>query len=148
VRLSKPSNDRRPAGLFTILASATAIWMLLVAGIFGIGAATGNDASVVVLGQRTVQVELSDFDIKPDVITVAPHTQLTFVAENIAETQHDLTISAELSTGRLKQGEKATLEAGVVTRDFVIWCAIKGHREQGMEANVRVVEDHDPRSGQ
>jgi nitrite reductase (NO-forming) len=148
VLLSKPPNGRRPAGLFTILASATAIWTILVAGILGIGSAIGDDPSLVVLGERTVLVELSDFDIKPDVIQVAPYTQLTFVAENIAETQHDLTISEELSTGRLKQGEQATLEAGVVTRDFMIWCAIKGHREQGMEARVQVVEEHGSPSGQ
>lgn len=122
--------------------------MTLIAGVFGVGAATGDDSAVKVLGQRTVRVELTDFDIKPDIIEVAAYTDLTFVAENLVDTQHDLTISEELTTGRLKEGEQGTIEAGVVVSDFVIWCAIKGHREQGMEAFVRIVEAADSPSGQ
>ena len=117
-------------------------WVAMVVAIVGgtmtVGANYSRDSAVEALHVRTVDLRLGVFEITPDVIEVDTQTDLTFQVENIDETQHDLTISPQLTTGRMKQGETASLRAGVVTRDFVIWCSIKGHREQGMEAIVRV----------
>lgn len=136
----KRSHDRRPVGLVGILVAATAIWVVLIAAVAAIATATGGDRAILVLGQQTVRVELSDFEITPNVIEVEPHIDLSLAVENVSDTQHDLTISEELTTGRLKLGEQSTLDVGVVSRELVIWCAIKGHREQGMEARIRVVQ--------
>jgi len=117
-----------------------AVWIFLVGGVLAAGIAFGNDSAVEILAQQEVRVELLDFDIQPDLIEVAPHTELTFLVENLDDAQHDLQISPDIGTGRLKPGESGVLDAGVVQRSFFIWCSIKGHREQGMEARVELIE--------
>jgi nitrite reductase (NO-forming) len=132
----------RTPGPRRILPAIVVGWVVVVVAIVGgtmmLGSRYSRDSAVEALHVRTVDVRLGVFEITPDVIEVESQTDLTFVVENVDETQHDLTISPQLTTGRLKEGETASLRAGVVTRDFVIWCSIKGHREQGMEAIVRV----------
>ena len=139
VEVATPSRVLRP---WRILVAVVVGWVAMVVAIVGgtmtVGANYSRDSAVEALHVRTVDLRLGVFEITPDVIEVDTQTDLTFQVENIDETQHDLTISPQLTTGRMKQGETASLRAGVVTRDFVIWCSIKGHREQGMEAIVRV----------
>jgi len=131
---------RRGPSVFTILAGVLALWVVLVGGVLVAGMAFGTDSAIEVLDRREVRIELLDFDIKPDLIEVGPHTELTFLVQNLDNGQHDLQISPDVGTGRLKPGESKVLSAGVVERSYFIWCSIKGHREQGMEARVELIE--------
>lgn len=117
-------------------------WLAVLASVVGGGLALAgqysNDSAATALYQREVSVQLLDFEITPDVISVKPLTEINFVVENLGDVQHDLTISERLTTGRMAPGERAELASGVIQNDLVIWCSIKGHREQGMEAFIQV----------
>ncbi len=135
-------NDRRgePPGIDPVLLviGAVAVWGLILVGL--IVAAVVVDEPVEVLAEREIVVELSEFEIHPDIIEVGPGTDLTFRIENVGENQHDLHISDEIGTERIEPGGSDVLAAGVVEGSYAIWCSIKGHREQGMEGRVELTD--------
>jgi plastocyanin len=123
------------------LTVAIAIWAGLIAGTYAAVYWFVVDHEPEVLTYREVQVELSDYAIRPDVIEVAPSTDVTFLVSNVGEAQHTLVISDDVGTERLTTGESAVLEAGVARGSYTIWCSVKGHRELGMEGRVIVRDD-------
>ncbi len=123
----------------SVLGGVFGVWALLVGAVVAFSYVVFSTAPPAAVSQREVVIELSDFAIAPDVVEVFPNTELTFRIENSGDAQHDLTMS-DRSTGRVKPGEKAVLEAGVVRKTFTVWCSIKGHRELGMVARVEVVD--------
>jgi hypothetical protein len=132
-------------GVGLVLAATVLLWAVLVGGVLLIGVLVGSDS--IAVADREVEVVLADgFEIFPDIIEVVPRTDLTFLVENTDDIQHDLTF-AEASTGRLDPGRGAILEVGLVQESFVIWCSIRGHREQGMEAQVQVVTEESEPTG-
>jgi len=137
-----PSTRRAGRGrlLFGALLAWIAVLTVVLAGSLSVGRSFLNDSAVKPLVEEEVVVELLDFAIEPEIINVRPLTDLSFVVVNVDDIQHDLTFAGSEGTGRLKEGEVAVLDVGLVESDFAIWCSIKGHREQGMEAVVRVVE--------
>lgn len=126
-----------------MLGRAVGAWVLLVSAVVVGSFVVLNTAAPLVLAQREVVVQLSEYQISPDVVEVFPNTQLTFRVENSGDAQHDLTISDDRTTGRMKPGETAVLEAGVIDRPVTIWCSIKGHRDLGMEARVVLADADD-----
>ncbi len=126
-----------------MLSKAFGAWFLLVGAVVVGSFVVFSTAAPLVLAQREVVVELTDYQISPDVVEVFPHTELTFRVQNSGDAQHDLTISEDRTTGRVKPGETAVLEAGVITEPLTIWCSIKGHRDLGMEARVKLERDDD-----
>ncbi len=140
-RLQRASGSTgREISVLGFLTFAIGLWAALIAGVFA-AVYLVVDHEPEVLADREVQIDLSDFEITPDVIDVAPSTNLTFLVNNVGEAQHTLVISDRVGTERLKAGESAVLEAGVARDSFTIWCSVKGHRELGMEATV-IVENH------
>lgn len=122
------------------MAGAVLLWAILLTATLVPGFVFFEDSALEVLEERQVDIELGDFSISPETIEVGPQTRLSFNVTNVDDTQHDLTISSSVTTGRLKPGEAAVIEGGVVRKSFTIWCSIKGHREQGMEGRVELVE--------
>lgn len=117
------------------------IWAGLIAGTYAAVYLFVVDHEPEILVYREVQVELSDYAITPDVIDVAPSTNLTFLVSNVGDAQHTLVVSEDVGTERLKTGESAVLEAGVARDSYTVWCSVKGHLELGMEARVIVRDD-------
>ena len=133
-RARTPSEPR----LSHLLLMVVIVWVGLVGGTMAAGIYLSDDSRV--RSRREVRVELvAPFKIEPNLIEVSPGTDLSFVVENLDDTQHDLKISNDVGTGRLKQGESAALHVGVVRSSFLIWCSIKGHQEQGMEGQVQLL---------
>lgn len=130
-----------PIDLEPMLAGVFLAWLVLVGVVLILPIVFFSGAPPPVVATREVRIELSDFDIMPDVIDVLPDTELIFVVENVGESQHNLYVTAEKATPRLKTGETITLNAGVSNDSYFIWCDIKGHRELGMEAWVEVDPD-------
>lgn len=92
---------------------------------------------------ETVDIKLFDtpagtMHIEPATITVKSGTDVVFNVTNDGTMVHNLTIEGGKSTADLARYAAATLDAGKVTKDFVIFCSIPGHREAGMEAKVTV----------
>jgi plastocyanin len=137
-RTSRSGREISALGFLTL---AIGVWAGLIAGTFAAIYVFVVDHEPEVLAHREVQLELSDYEITPDVIDVAPSTDLTFLVSNVGEAQHTLVLSEDVGTERLKTGESAVLEAGVARDSYTIWCSIKGHRELGMEATVVVRDD-------
>jgi plastocyanin len=134
-------STRREVSVLGFLTLTIGIWAGLIAGTFAAIYLFVVDHEPEVLAYREVQVELSDYEITPDVIDVAPSTSVTFFVSNVGEAQHTLVISEDVGTERLKTGESAVLEAGVARDSYTIWCSVKGHLELGMEATVIVRDD-------
>ena len=92
-------------------------------------------------GRQVVTVELVDsyawFDISPDVIEVAPGTELVLDVVNRADGAHDLEV-AGLRTRTLQRGESERLELGVVTESLDGRCTIGDHDAAGMTVQIRV----------
>ncbi len=125
--------------LGAIVAGALAAWLIIVAGVFGLALALSTRAEPIVLAERQVRLELSDFEILPNEVDVSPGTNLTLLVVNtVGSAQHDLNISPEVGTGRIKPGDSVLLAVGEVKDSFVVWCSIKGHRELGMEARIEL----------
>ena len=117
---------------------AIAVWAAMIGALFAVVYFVVADREPEALVFRDVNIELSDYEITPDVIDVDPSTALTFLVRNVGDAQHNLQISNELGTSRLKTGESAVVDAGVAEESYLVWCSVKGHRELGMEARVMV----------
>ncbi len=133
-------SSRVKAGLSLdeILAGVVVLWAVMIVGIVSFVVIFFGDSEETVAVRREVRIELSDFEIQPDVVDVARDVELVFLVENVGEGQHDLTIGPDRTTGRLKPGESAQLVAGPTRESYSIWCSIKGHRALGMEARIEV----------
>ncbi len=133
--------SRREIGAVGFLLGVITLWAALIAATFAVVYFFVVDKEPEVLSYRDVDIELSDYEITPDAIEVAPSTALTFVVSNVGDAQHNLQISKDVGTARLKSGESTSLEAGVAKESYLVWCSVKGHRELGMEARIVVTSD-------
>ena len=136
-----PRSSRREISAIGFLVGAVTVWSLMIGVTFAVVYFFVADREPEVLAYREVNIELSDYEITPDQIDVAPSTQLTLLVSNVGDAQHNLQISDDVGTARLKTGESATLDGGVAKTSYLIWCSVKGHRELGMEARIVVHRD-------
>ncbi len=112
-------------------------------------------------GGATVQVDLTDFSIAPDVSSVAAGS-VTFVAENVGPSEHELVVLKtdiapdalpveggaveEEASGIEEIGEIEEFEAGgeesatfdLASGSYVLICNIAGHYEKGMAVAFQV----------
>ncbi|WP_462417510.1 multicopper oxidase domain-containing protein [Kytococcus sp. Marseille-QA3725] len=106
------------------------------------GSPTGGSpsaaADVTPTGETThVRVEAVHMRFDPGSVTVPRGERVVLEVVNSDDQAHDLAIAGQ-QTPRLKAGESATLDLGVVGEDTEGWCTIVGHRQQGMTFEVRV----------
>ncbi|AKT52757.1 hypothetical protein ADJ73_10565 [Arsenicicoccus sp. oral taxon 190] len=85
----------------------------------------------------TVQVTAKGMRFTPDTATVDPGDRLVLQVTNADADVHDLTLETGQQSGRLAQGQSATVDVGVVGRSIEGWCSIVGHRQMGMVFHVR-----------
>ncbi len=125
-----------PTGGYTALAVA----VILVAGC---GSDT-SDSARAAGGESTgggQTVELSEWTITPAVIDAPPGAELVLAVTNTGEIEHDITFESGVGTERIKPGDTVTVDLGVIAGEIPAWCSIPGHRENGMEAMVRVADE-------
>ena len=125
-----------PIGIVTIaLVVASALFVV----------ADGLDPTTTVRpagsGRQVVTVDLVDsyawLDISPDVIEVAPGTELVLNVVNRADGAHDLEVAGR-RTRTLLRGESEQLNLGVVTESLDGRCTIGDHDTAGMTVQIRV----------
>jgi uncharacterized cupredoxin-like copper-binding protein len=91
-------------------------------------------------GGETVKISETEFKLDPSDPTVNAGT-VTFDATNDGTTTHNLEIEGngvEDVTDDLQPGDSGQLTVDLKPGSYEIYCAIPGHREQGMEGEVTV----------
>jgi nitrite reductase (NO-forming) len=74
--------------------------------------------------------------IQPALITVSPGVHLRLRVTNEDSQAHDLNLATGQHTERLRHGESETLDVGQITSDIDGWCAVAGHRADGMTMRI------------
>jgi plastocyanin len=135
------SRDLTPAGAFDKFLMVVAIMGAAVAVLAAIVAFRGGSAAAAGDSQepRVVDFSLVDFAIDGDSELGAGSTQLN--VSNEGAVIHNLTMEDGPATDDLNSGESQVLDVGELTPgSYVIFCAVPGHREAGMEKTLTVVE--------
>lgn len=116
--------------------------LLATAGLFlpvGGGTSNGSGAPAASGGTKTVDVELGEFYVKPDKISVAPGTKLVLKVTNMGSMQHDLKLNGgSKGTKMLDPHASETVDLGVIAKTSQAWCTVPGHKEAGMVATIEV----------
>jgi nitrite reductase (NO-forming) len=87
---------------------------------------------------QSFKLVLKEMEVVPKVVEVPAGTPLTLNVVNQGQTTHNLSLDGGPKTPDLKPGQKATLDAGTITRAMTGACSIPGHKEAGMTFEVRV----------
>lgn len=91
---------------------------------------------------ETIQASLTDdltaMSVDPSEVTVKSGTDVVVEVTNDGTVVHNFAVDENNKTADLKPFALGTLEVGEVTEDTVLFCTIPGHREQGMEMNIKV----------
>ena len=142
--------ERRLGSGSQAIAAAAALVLAITVGIGVDPAAAGLPATVAVptasevapTGNTTrVEIVGQGMSFSPNRITVPRGNRLVLVLRNDdATTAHDLVIGAA-RTPRLKPGETAELDAGVIVSSTRGWCSVAGHRQMGMVLDIVVEGD-------
>ena len=104
------------------------------------GPGLSGAAAVAPTGRTTtVSVTMKDMHYHPATVDVPAGNRLVISLTNADPDQvHDLYLAGGAHSPRLSPGQKATVDAGVITAATPGWCTIVGHRSMGMELEVRV----------
>jgi nitrite reductase (NO-forming) len=147
-RAAVPVGAERPAGQRTgqAVAGLGAVLVALAIGVAVDPAAVGRTATadasagVAATGETTrVQVEAEDMRFTPAEVDVPAGNRLVIELTNTDDRDvHDLVLESGADSGRLRPGESATIDVGVVGRDLDGWCSVVGHRQMGMVFAVNV----------
>jgi uncharacterized cupredoxin-like copper-binding protein len=99
-------------------------------------------SSIALAQDNTVQVGLSEFTIDMPASLSAGMT--TFEIANNGTFEHNFVIEGQgvnqSLDANLQPGESGTLEVDLQPGDYVVYCPIANHREQGMEVQLTVTE--------
>jgi plastocyanin len=93
---------------------------------------------------QTIQISEKEYSLNPSTISLPKAGTYEFEVSNDGQTTHSLNIEAsgggdEVEAGNIEPGEhktiKFTFSAGEA---YEMYCPIDGHRQQGMEGEIRV----------
>ncbi|HSJ34763.1 MAG TPA: multicopper oxidase domain-containing protein [Acidimicrobiia bacterium] len=131
--------------VFGVLTVALAV----VAAIRAPAGGAGGDGAAAAPDLITAQVELSEFAI--DGTLAVPPGDVTFELANVGGQIHNLALEDGPVSADIAGGESTSFPVGeLAPGTYTIFCAIPGHREAGMEAQLVVgddVADHDTGHG-
>lgn len=126
--------------LLAVLGGGFALALVIMAiGFVARGGEEGGSA-----GAATVPIELSDFKIGGTLTAAAG--DVTFAVSNVStSSMHNLVVEQDgkevARTADLAGGESESLTVpGLAAGEYVLYCAISGHRQSGMEATFTVTE--------
>ena len=87
---------------------------------------------------QTIEVELGDLFIKPDLLE-AKTGPVTFEVTNTGQTEHNFAIDGLSGTEMIPPGESATLEVpNLQPGDYTYICEVAGHADGGMTGTLTV----------
>jgi len=136
-RMNVEAIERRLPGTMTGLVAGLAAVVVAVAA--GVGPSVGDEQAPVPDAATVVDVALHDMRVWPDTVEVAAGTHLVLRVTNDESLPHDLRADSGEHTPRLRRGETAMLDIGVVDHDRDIWCDVPGHKAAGMTMTVVAV---------
>ena len=131
-----------------VIGGLTAVALAVAVGIgvdpAAVGIATGgtgaNAGAVVPTGERTeVTIHTEGMRFVPDRIEVPVGNELAITVVNGSDDIHDLVLETGQRVSRIRPGEQATLEVGVVGQPIEGWCSVAGHRQMGMVFHIDVI---------
>jgi plastocyanin len=129
-----PQRSQNPyTTMLAILGGGLALAMVIIAVGFAMGGGDGGDGGDA--AGAPVPVQLSEFSINGS-LEVAPGG--TLAVTNEGTQVHNLVIEDDGQTADLSSGESENLVVDVAEGEHVVYCAIPGHREAGMEATLTV----------
>lgn len=114
--------------------------VLAVAALAGCGEESG-DESAAPQGGGEVEIVATDFAFDPDTVTVDAAGEVTFRLVNDGDVAHVLEVEGgdvEEETESVAPGKAGELTVDLVDGDYVLYCPIGNHREQGMEGKLVV----------
>ena len=129
-------------GGLTAVALAVAVGVGVDPAAVGIATSAVNASAgpVVPTGERTeVTVHTEGMRFVPDRIEVPAGNELAITVINGSEDIHDLVLETGQRISRIRPGEQATLEVGVVGQPIEGWCSVAGHRQMGMVFHIDVI---------
>jgi plastocyanin len=91
-------------------------------------------------GGETVDISETEFAIDPKEVTTQAG-EVTFAITNDGSAPHNLEIEGngvEEVSDTIEGGQKTDLAVELQSGEYEMYCAIPGHREQGMEGTVTV----------
>ncbi|MCC2592044.1 multicopper oxidase domain-containing protein [Tessaracoccus sp. OS52] len=148
----EPADDAERPSAFTGTGFVAGVAALVLAITLGIGADPGavglgqaaavSSDDVAATGQTVrVRVEARDMAFEPNSVTVNAGDHVIIELVNTDPTNlHDLAVG-DKRTERLREGETAELDLGVVGGSLEGWCTVVGHRQMGMTFSVIVDGD-------
>ncbi|MFZ1411421.1 MAG: copper oxidase, partial [Micropruina sp.] len=130
-----------------LVAAVTALGLMIAIGV-GIDPAaaginvTAPTTAVTPTGNTTrVEVTAHGMTFTPNRITVPRGDRLVIVLTNTDPvTTHDLALGG-VRTARLRPGQSAELDAGLIGSSAQGWCSVPGHRQMGMVLDIVVEGD-------
>ncbi|WP_029135362.1 multicopper oxidase domain-containing protein [Nakamurella lactea] len=133
-------NGQLGVGLAVIVLAVAAGVAMDPAGLAVNGARPSATAGIAATGQTTtVAVAAKDMRFTPDTISVPAGNRLVIVVTNTDDQDvHDLVLDSGADSGRLRPGQSATVDAGVIGRNVDGWCSVLGHRQMGMVLTIEV----------
>jgi uncharacterized cupredoxin-like copper-binding protein len=141
----RPSIASALLGVSAMVAAAVGVVAVTVA-------VSGDDDGGVSTGGApatgaTATVELSEFAIDPDALTVGVSGELEVV--NVGSVEHNLAIEGEdVRTLNLAGGESATLSVGdLAPGEYELLCELPGHADAGMRGTLTVSQGGAPAGG-
>lgn len=102
--------------------------------------ATVSNAKVVEFADGTVEIALSEYEMKPDRIHVPPG-KVTFVLHNRGRYAHDFHVEGpgvEAYAAKFGPGRTVRLEVELPAGEFKISCPLSNHNERGMHGELLV----------
>ena len=98
-------------------------------------------------GTQTFEITLSDLDIQPASIDVAPGTHVVLEVVNAGAMTHDVKLDGTTGSAMLDPGASETVDLGVIDATSQAWCTVPGHKEAGMVLDIVVSGDAAPADG-
>ncbi len=89
---------------------------------------------------EVIEITLSEWTIDAIPATVTRGAVVEFVVVNEGTGAHDFKLFGTSGVSRLEPGNRESFQTGPVQGDIVAWCTILGHRDNGMEITLTVVD--------
>ena len=99
---------------------------------------------------KTIRVKETEFRLKPAEITLEKPGTYVFKAVNSGSTVHALEVEGqgiEEETEEIQPAQSAELKVKLEAGTYELYCAVDGHKEEGMEGKVIVKEGSGGSSG-
>ncbi|BBY55540.1 multicopper oxidase domain-containing protein [Mycobacterium koreense] len=136
-RMNVEAIERRLPGTMTGLVAGLSAVVVAIAA--SVGPSLSSTEEPVPAAAEVIDVALHDMRVWPNSVEVPAGTHLVLRVTNDESLPHDLRADSGEHTPRLRRGETAMLDIGVVNHDRDIWCDVPGHKAAGMTMTVIAV---------